>query len=48
MWDSDLEPFPVRPTNRELIARPEVYGPDGIVKGYEHLYNANGEFRQKT
>jgi len=48
VWDSDLEPFPVRPTNRELIARPEVYGPDGIVKGYEHLYNANGEFRQKT
>jgi len=47
-WDSDLEPFPIQPTNRELIARPEVYGPNGIVKGYEHLYNANGEFRQKT
>ena len=35
VWDSNFEPFPDGPYRRELLARPEIYGPDGIVKGYE-------------
>jgi len=35
VWDSNYDPFPVRPYKRELVARPEIYGPDGIVNGYE-------------
>lgn len=38
VWDSAVEPFSDRPTRKDILARPEVYGPDGIVKGLEHAW----------
>jgi len=38
IWDNNLKPFPVRPNRKMLIARPEIYGPGGIVKGYENSW----------
>jgi len=38
VWDSNFEPFPIRPYRQELLTRPEIYGPDGIVKGYENSW----------
>ena len=38
IWDSNFDPFPDGPYRRELLARPEIYGPDGIVKGYENSW----------
>ena len=35
VWDSNFDPFPAGPYRRELLARPDIYGPRGIVKGYE-------------
>ena len=38
VWDKRLKPFSVFPTRAEIRERPEVYGPEGIVKGYEDAW----------
>jgi len=35
VWDSEHEPFPVRPNRKGIAARPEIYGPEGFVRGFE-------------
>lgn len=35
VWDSEHEPFPSGPFRREIRLRPEIYGPDGFVRGFE-------------
>ncbi len=35
VWDSEHEPFPSGPFLKEILGRPEIYGPDGFVRGFE-------------
>jgi hypothetical protein len=38
VWDDKLDPFPVGPTRKQVEARPEIFGPGGIVSGYEDAW----------
>ena len=38
VWDSEHEPFPSGPYRKEIRARPEIYGPDGFVRGYKSAW----------
>jgi len=38
VWDSEYQPFSSAPKNEEVLARPEIYGPDGFVDGYKQFF----------
>lgn len=38
VWDSEIDPFPLYPTVPEMVARPEVFGPEGFVTGYSDAW----------
>lgn len=38
VWDSNHEPFMDFPTKTEIHTRPDVFGPDGFVNGFEHVW----------
>jgi|GEM_PF-5634149 len=38
VWDSEVKPFPWGPTTREVAQRPEVFGPNGFVTGFEDAW----------
>ena len=38
VWDSEHEPFMMMPERSEILSRPEIYGPDGFIGGFQHVW----------
>ena len=47
VWDSEVDPFPWGPTVTEVAQRPEVFGPNGFVKGFESAWPEHWKHRNQ-
>jgi len=46
IWDSELKPFSIHPNKKEIISRPEIYGPGGIAEGFQSSWPEEWKSKQ--